>query len=183
MPASWDERALVERCLTGDREAFRVIVLRHQQGLAALVARHTSDASAVEDLVQEALLRAYRALPSFDPRYALSTWLGRIALNVARDHHRRRAVREGAAPRAAAAPAPDPADQAADREALDRAGRALDALPEAQREVVVLSVYGGRTQREIAEVLEVPLGTVKSRMRAAFQRLRALVSTSAAGGA
>lgn len=183
MPASLDERALVERTLVGDREAFRLIVLRHQQQLAHLVTRQTGDSSLAEDLVQEAFLRAYQRLGSFDPRFALSTWLCRIALNVARDHHRRRVVRDRPRPPAASPAVPaNPADVAAAREDLDRATQALGDLPSPQREVIVLSVYGGHTQREISDLLDVPLGTVKTRMRAALARLRALVTSSPPGG-
>lgn len=182
MPATLDERALVERTLQGDREAFRVIVLRHQQRLAALVVRHTGDPTLAEDLVQETFLRAYQRLASFDPRYALSTWLGRIALNLARDHHRRREVRARLLPLPAADGPTDPAHLAAAQEDLARAADALSDLTDPQREVVLLSVYGGHSQRDISDLLEVPLGTVKTRMRAAFSRLRCLVTSSPEGG-
>ena len=186
MPASADERHLVERTLAGDREAFRVIVLRHQRPLFELLARHTGDPHGAEDLVQEAFLRAYRALDRFDPRFSLSTWLARIALNAARDQGRKARVRQDALPRVAHAEAarqehgggddvaPDVAAER--REAQVRVGEALAELPDEQREVVVLSVYGGLTHAEIAATLEQPLGTVKSRMRAGLGRLRRLVA-------
>ncbi len=176
--ATADERELVRRTLAGDREAFRLIVLRHQASLAELVFRQTGDRAGTEDLVQEALLRAYRALDRFDPRFRLSTWLARIALNVARDHGRRAKVRDDGllrvAPRSGAAPTP--LDVAARNEAFDQVGRALADLPGPQREVLVLATYGGLTQREIAGVLDLPLGTVKTRHRAALMRLRDLVA-------
>lgn len=187
MPASADERHLVERTLAGDREAFRVIVLRHQRTLFELLARHTGDPQGAEDLVQEAFLRAYRALDRFDPRFSLSTWLARIALNAARDQGRKARVRQDALPRVvhaeaarqehggrAADVAPDLAAER--REAQVRVGEALAELPHEQREVVVLSVYGGLSHAEIAAALEQPLGTIKSRMRAALGRLRRLVA-------
>ncbi|MEZ6184333.1 MAG: sigma-70 family RNA polymerase sigma factor [Planctomycetota bacterium] len=180
---SADEAEVVRRVLAGDREAFRLIVLRYQSTLAGLVFRHTGDAHACEDLVQETFLRAYRALGSFDPRYRLSTWLARIALNAARDHGRRRQVREATPvahdvePAAAPDPStPTPAAQAATKELQHQVGAALAELPEPQREVIVLGVYGGYTQREVADVLELPLGTVKTRQRTALGKLRQLVA-------
>ncbi|MCA8922063.1 MAG: sigma-70 family RNA polymerase sigma factor [Planctomycetes bacterium] len=174
---------MVRRVLAGDREAFRLIVLRYQDTLANLVFRATGDRDACEDLVQETFLRAYRALGGYDPRYRLSTWLVRIALNAARDHGRRQKVRE-ATPRDAevepeARPDPhsaDPAAAAAKQELSQQVGAALAELPETQREVIVLGVYGGYSQREVAEVLEVPLGTVKTRQRSALSKLRRLVA-------
>ncbi len=177
MPATLDERELVARSLRGDREAFRLIVLRHQGFLAELVLRQTGDRAGVEDLVQETFLRAYRSLDRFDPRFALSTWLARIAQNAARDQGRRRGVREAGALRLSEAPAsPTPLEAAARREAAAQVREALATLPGEQREVVVLSVWAGLTQREIAEACELPLGTVKSRMRAALGKLRELVA-------
>lgn len=183
---------MVERTLAGDREAFRQIVLRHQGFLAQLCRRQTGDPSATEDLVQETFLRAYQRLDSYKPSYRLSTWLARIALNAARDHGRRREVRDAALERVergaighSALPseslAPDAAAEG--REARERVEAALAALPAEQREVVVLTLWGGCSQREAAETLELPLGTVKSRQRAALSKLRALVAPLEPGSA
>lgn len=183
--ASLEERELVRRALRGDRDAFKLIVLRHQGGLAELVFRQTGDRVGTEDMVQEAFLRAYRALDRFDARFRLSTWLARIALNVARDHGRRAKVREDGLSRVAPARGggPTPLEVAARNEAKDHVGQALTRLPDPQREVVVLATYGGLTQREIAGVLELPLGTVKTRHRTALLRLRELVAPLHPGGA
>jgi len=182
--AGADEAELVRRVLAGDQESFRLIVLRYQGMLAELIFRQTGSRQ-VEDLVQETFLRAYEALDRYDPRFRLSTWLARIALNAARDLGRRHKVRQDApvhelAPRR---PAADPAERAAAAEAERSVVEALGALPESQREVVVLSVYNGFTQREIAETLELPLGTVKTRQRSALQKLRRLVAPLHPGGA
>lgn len=183
--ASAEEQELIRRTLRGDREAFRLIVLRHQAGLGEVVFRQTGDRAGTEDMVQETFLRAYKALDRFDPRFRLSTWLARIALNVARDHGRRAKVREDGLLRIEPkrAGGPSPVEVAASREARDQVGHALAALPDAQREVVVLSAYGGLSQREIAGVLDVPLGTVKTRHRTALLRLRELVAPLHPGGA
>lgn len=179
------------RTLAGDREAFRQIVLRHQGFLAQLCRRQTGDPSSTEDLVQETFLRAYQNLGSFLPRYRLSTWLARIALNVSRDHGRRRQVRDAALERVergavghsvlpSAGLAPDRAAEG--REASERVEAALAALPDEQREVLVLTLWGGCSQREAAAALEVPLGTVKSRQRAALGKLRTLVAPLGSAG-
>lgn len=177
--ATPEEQELVRRTLRGDREAFRLIVLRHQAGLGEVVFRQTGDRAGTEDMVQETFLRAYKALDRFDVRFRLSTWLARIALNVARDQGRRMKVREDGLTRIeprTGGGGPSPFEAAASREARDQVGVALASLPDPQREVVVLSTYGGLTQREIAGVLEVPLGTVKTRHRTALLRLRELVA-------
>jgi RNA polymerase sigma factor (sigma-70 family) len=183
--ATAEEQELIRRTLRGDREAFRLIVLRHQAGLGEVVFRQTGDRTGTEDMVQETFLRAYKALDRFDPRFRLSTWLARIALNVARDQGRRSKVREDGLlriePKRSAGPSP--VEAAASREARDQVGQALAALPDVQREVVVLSTYGGLSQREIAGVLDVPLGTVKTRHRTALLRLRELVAPLHPGGA
>jgi RNA polymerase sigma-70 factor (ECF subfamily) len=188
LPATLDEVELVERTLRGEREAFRVIVLRHQGRLAELIFRQTGDRSGVEDLVQETFLRAFRSLDRFDPKYRLSTWLTRIALNAARDQGRRQKVRDettdrfgdriGSTPKTE----PGPQESAVRKESAETVARALDALPFAQRQAVLLAVYGGLTQREIADTLDAPLGTVKSRLRAGFARLRDLVAPLHRGG-
>lgn len=183
--ATGEERELVRRVLAGDREAFRLVVLRHQARLAELVFRQTGDRAGTDDMVQETFLRAYRALDRFDPRFRLSTWLARIAVNVARDQGRRAKVREDGLQRVAArgAGAPSPLEAAARSEAHDQVAQALRDLPEAQREVVVLATYGGLTQREVAAALDLPLGTVKTRHRTALLRLRELVAPLGPGGA
>lgn len=180
-----EERLLVERVLGGDREAFRLVVLRYQRLLAELIFRHTGDRTGTEDLVQETFLRAYRRLDAFDPRYRLSTWLVQIGLNVARDQGRRKKVRDDGLERVAARPErriATPAEEAVQSELRAEVGRALAGLPEPQREVIVLSVYGGYSQSEIAEILGLPLGTVKSRQRTALEKLRPLVAPLHPGG-
>ena len=186
MPATLDERELVRRTLSGDREAFKLIVLRHQRQLANIVYRQTGDLAGTKHMVQETYLRAYRSLDRFDPRYRLSTWLTRIALNVARDQGRRKKVRDDNFERVGRRERPSrptPAEAVERIEARETVIQALDHLPPAQREAVVLSIYGGLTQREISELQGTPLGTVKTRLRSAFSKLRDLVAPLHPGGA
>jgi RNA polymerase sigma-70 factor (ECF subfamily) len=115
-------------------------------------------------------MRDVRGASDFDPRRRFSTWLFRIALNLARDWHRRRPLEASA-----------PADRADGRDQLGRveagvdAKRLVDALPESQREVVILRFYHDLTEEQAAEILDCPKGTVKSRLHHALARLSELV--------
>jgi RNA polymerase sigma-70 factor (ECF subfamily) len=80
------EEVLVRRCIEGDGESFRPLVERYSPSLHSFVTRHVGPGDHTRDIVQEAFLRAFRALPDFNPRYRFSTWLFRIALNLCRDH-------------------------------------------------------------------------------------------------
>ncbi len=152
----------------GDGPAFEVLCRRWERPLHAFLARHTGGRD-VDDLFQETWLRVARAAPRFDPARRFSTWLFQIAVNLCRDWHRR--------------PPPEPIDPAdvpagtttpdATDAALD-ARRLLAALPDAQRSAVVLRYYHDLDEAEVADVLGVPRGTVKSRLHAAVKRLVAL---------
>jgi len=155
----------MRRVATGDTQAFETLCRRHERPLHQFLWRHLGGRD-VDDLYQETWLRVARAAARFDPRRRFSTWLFQIALNLARDLARRRA-------RSDPQPAPEPTDEdAVDR--MDRsidARRLLDALPEAQREVVILRMFADLSEEECAEVLRCPRGTVKSRLHLAVKRL------------
>jgi RNA polymerase sigma-70 factor, ECF subfamily len=170
MPADED---LVQAVARGDGGALAELCGRWERPLFAFLARHTGGRD-VEDLYQETWLRVVRAAPRFDPSRRFSTWLFHIALNLARDWRRR-------------AP-PEPVDTATDDAghpgatarvdaALD-ASRLLAALPEPQREVVLLRYYHDLGEDEVAAIVGCPRGTVKSRLHQAMARLARL-----AGGA
>ena len=181
-----DDAALVETIVKGNREAFRWVVLRHQTMLADLLYRQTGSREGIDDMVQETFLRAYQALDRYRPEYRLSTWLAGIGLNLARDRGRRQKLRRDPATLAAIEPprpSPTPLEDAARQEARASVQRALTRLPDPQREIVVLSVYGGFSQREIARTLSLPLGTVKGRYRAAFDALRRAMASLRPEGA
>jgi RNA polymerase sigma-70 factor (ECF subfamily) len=151
-----DRAALAELCGRGERPLYRFL---HRSG-----ARDDAD-----DLFQETWLRVVRGAPRFDAERRFSTWLFQIALNLTRDLGRRRA-------RSGSEPAAEPVDaEGADRmeRAID-ARRLLDALPDAQREVVVLRMFADLGEEECAEVLRCPRGTVKSRLHLAVKRLAEL---------
>lgn len=167
------DEALVAAVARGDEHALEVLCRRWESPLHRLIWRQTGGRD-VDDLHQETWLRVVRAAGRFDPGRRFSTWLFRIALNLCRDWHRRRP--------------PDPIDPAVAGEgeggadpagavgaALD-AERLLAALSEAQREVVVLRYYQDLSEADVAEVLGVPVGTVKSRFHGAMARLKAMAA-------
>lgn len=166
------DEALVAAVARGDGDALEVLCRRWESPLHRLIWRQTGGRD-VDDLRQETWLRVVRAADRFDPARRFSTWLFRIAINLCRDWHRRPPP-EPVDPDGAelAGGSPDPATTAGD--ALD-AARLLAALPEAQREVVVLRYYQDLTEADVADVLGVPVGTVKSRFHTAMARMKALV--------
>jgi RNA polymerase sigma-70 factor (ECF subfamily) len=177
-----DDRTLVERCQRGDVSAFEPLVEKYRQRVWRLALNVVRDREEAWDVAQEAFIRAWQALPSFRGQSAFYTWLFRIAMNVASDRLRQR----GAAGRAFGTervPEEDfervmvdqdetPADTAARTEERERIIRGLDALPERHRTIIMLSDLEGLSYREIADVLDIPIGTVMSRLHNARKRLR-----------
>ncbi len=169
-----DDEALVERSgKGGDNAAFAELVRRHQGKVRGLLLRLTGDATLADDLAQEVFLRAYRGLVGFEGRSRFSTWLYRIAYNVFLNHRTRTrehaALPEGFETRAAA-PEGDLSPQRWDlrRDLADAVAR----LPERYRAVVTLYYLQDVSYPEIAEVLDLPLGTVKTHLHRAKKLLR-----------
>ena len=171
------DEALARRAAAGEREAFEELVRRHRARVYALALRICRNADDAEDALQETFIAAYRALPRFDSRARVSTWLYRIATNKCYDVLARR--RPAADVGALSEPA-DPQDPFARSEAQTLLTRALDALPEQFREAALLCDVCGLTPAEAGEVTGIPEGTMKSR---SF-RARALLAVALrAGGA
>ncbi len=180
-----DEQALIQRCLAGEVEAFEPLVEKYRQRVWRLAYQILHDREEAWDCAQEAFVRAFHSLPAFRGQAAFYTWLFRITVNLATDRHRAR----GAQARAFGAErvpeeewartTPDPGtrpDQAAARaEQRERIRQALDALPPKARTIIMLSDIEGLSYREIADVLNCPIGTVMSRLHNARQRLKALL--------
>ena len=168
-----DDRALIERFLGGDEKAFESLMDRYYERLDRLAWRIVGDGVAAEEIAQEAFVRAYRALPRFRGDASLYSWLYRITVNLCLTHLRRRA-RPVVAPDAAtvASAGGDPASrlEAKQRQALVRG--AVDALPPHYRIVIVLSTLEELPYQQIASLLGVPVGTVKSRINFAKRLLR-----------
>lgn len=177
-----DDQALIERCRSGDLSAFEPLVEKYRQRVWRLAYHMTRDHEEAWDVAQEAFVRAWQALGSFKGRSAFYTWLFRIVFNVASDRLRRRGARARAfgaeqvtdeeASRAVADPGVAPDDTAAQAEQRERIVRALGALAAHHRAIIMLSDLEGLSYREIAEVLDIPMGTVMSRLHNARKRLR-----------
>jgi len=177
---------LVAGAVTGDAEAFRTLVERHQRRILALLQRLCGCPEQALDLAQETFLAAHRHLASFRQESRFSTWLHAIAVNQARAaarRHRPVASLDAAGPegrsQAAEPEAAGPAVSAGlEREELAaRIGRALDRLDERFREVVVLADMQDASYEQIAEILEIPIGTVRSRLHRGRTELRSILAS------
>jgi RNA polymerase sigma-70 factor (ECF subfamily) len=185
---------LVERVQSGDREAFGLLVSKYQRKLLRLVMRLVRDPAEAEDVTQEAFIKAYRALPNFRGDSAFYTWLYRIGVNTAKNwlvaNGRRmplmseivdddtEGIEEGILLRDDATP---------DRVLMSRqigetVNAAMDGLPEDLRTAISLREIEGLSYEEIAQVMDCPIGTVRSRIfrarEAIATRLRPLLDTA-----
>jgi RNA polymerase sigma-70 factor (ECF subfamily) len=170
-----DEAALVARARAGDVGAFSVLVERHQRAALRTAFAVGGSESEAEDVTQEAFVKAFRALPRFREGLPVRPWLMQIVANEARNRHRSRGRRERLAVRAAAMGGHDTGS--AEELALGAvsAGElraALAGLEDRDRTVIALRYFAGLTEAETAAALDVPAGTVKSRLSRALDRLR-----------
>ena len=172
-----DENALIEQAQHGDRNAFGELVCSYYPGVVRVVYRLCGDNRLAEDMAQEAFLRGWVALPSFHPQSSLRNWLYRIAVNATLDVLRRRTEEpiEDEALQMVPDQAASPETTLIEKERVAQLQQAMRALPEAARSVLVLREYGGLSYQEIASVLDVPVGTVMSRLNYARNRLRELL--------
>lgn len=172
--ADLSDEALVQAALReGGERPFGELVRRHEGKVRGLLLRLTSDRNLADDLAQEVFLRAYRGLVGFEGRARFSTWLYRIAYNVYLNHRAR--VRELAAlPEnfEAGAMAPETSMSASRSDLRRDLDAAIAALPERYRAVVMLYYLEDVSYPEIAEILELPLGTVKTHLHRAKRMLR-----------
>ena len=178
-----EDHAAVRRCLAGDLGAFDGLVHRYQDRVFALCLWMLANRDDAEDAAQDAFVRAFRGLANFRGDCAFSTWLHRIAVNAALDlsHRRSRAPLPYAAllsdeeslPPEAIDPEESPADLACRRERREAILSALRELPEQHRVAIVLFDIQGYAYEEVAAMLELPLGTVKSRLNRARLAMRA----------
>jgi len=179
------DRELVEQVLAGRTEAFNLLVWRWQRSLYNFLYRMTGDREQARDLSQDAFLRAYTRLKDLRERGKFASWLFRIAVNQYRSQFRSRqqdmawsAQIEAAALDETAGPL-DPIT----RELRITVRSLLARLSPEQREVVVLKIYEGFRFEEIAAIVDAPVSTVKSRLYAAFDQLRAGLEAQPAAAA
>jgi RNA polymerase sigma-70 factor (ECF subfamily) len=174
-----NERALVERCRSGDEAAFRELVDRYKDLVFGLIARTVQDQSRAEDLAQEVFLRVHRGLPYFRGAARLSTWIYRIVVNVCTQHrghpiatvsldddHTRPGAALGASDR-----------QFGDLEVRERLEKAIARLPAHYRLLIAGHYLRGVQYEELAEALDLPLGTVKTQLHRAKRQLRRMLET------
>jgi RNA polymerase sigma-70 factor (ECF subfamily) len=176
------DEELVARATAGDLESFNQLVLRWERPIYALAYRTLGRDEDARDVVQEAFLRAFRGLPGFKGQAKFSSWLYRITLNLCRDWMRReRRAPVVQAPEGVdavdladeqAAPTESVEDLVARREMSQAVARAMAELPEDQRAAILLKEYHGLTFQEIADTLQCPLSTVKTRLYQGLSVLR-----------
>jgi RNA polymerase sigma-70 factor, ECF subfamily len=170
-----NDQQLVERVQKGDKSAFDLLVLKYQHRVLKLVSRFVSDAAEAQDVAQEAFLKAYRALPSFRGESAFYTWLYRIAINTAKNalvSNRRRPVDfdldlqdpEQYDRHARLKEVDTPEGVLLTEEIRQVVERAMEQLPEDLRTAIVLREIEGLSYEEIAEAMDCPVGTVRSRI-------------------
>lgn len=174
--------ALVVAALAGDGPAFGTLVERYERAVYHLAYRTLHDPEEAKDAAQEAFFKAFRALRTFRPGAKFSTWILTIVYHACCDRLSRRKRLSTAEPPDWADPAAGPAQQAESADEARRLRAAIDALPQKYRAVITLFHLQNRQYEEIAQVLDLPLGTVKTHLFRAKELLRrALDETNAAG--
>jgi|TARA_B100000315_G_scaffold257180_1_gene305144 RNA polymerase sigma-70 factor (ECF subfamily) len=169
------DQELVRRVKSGDRQAFDLLFSRYQHKILNLISRYVRDAQEVEDVAQEAFIKAFRALPRFRGESAFYTWLYRIAINTAKNHLVARSRRPpGVDVDVEDAQFLDGADQLRQGEnpeaelSRDQLSTVIDeaisALPDDLRSAVTLREFDGLSYEQIADIMECPVGTVRSRI-------------------
>lgn len=189
------DHALVERAQAGDDQAFEVLFAKYQRKVARLLSRYIRDQSEVEDVSQEAFIKAYRALPSFRGESAFYTWLYRISINTAKNY----LVAQGRRAPTSTEFDVDEAESFEDagqlrdintpeslmqsRQIGETVDAAMAGLPDDLRSAIMLREIEGLSYEEIAEAMSCPIGTVRSRIFRAREvvadKLRPLLDTAA----
>lgn len=187
------DQQLVERAQHGDKHAFELLVVKYQRKLGRLLSRFIRNPTEVEDVVQEAFIKAYRALPSFRGESAFYTWLYRIGINAAKNY----LVSEGRRPPTTTefdseeAEGFEEADQLRNintpenelmsKQVAETVNKAMDSLPEELKIAITLREIEGLSYEEIANMMNCPIGTVRSRIFRAretiAERLRPMLGT------
>lgn len=170
------DQALVERAQNGERQAFDLLFSKYQRKLERLLSRYIRDAAEVEDVAQEAFIKAYRALPNFRGDSAFYTWLYRIGINTAKNHlvsQGRRAPTstefdadeaEGFEDASQLRDIDTPESMLLSKQIGDTVNSAMDSLPDELRAAIVMREIDGLSYEEIAQRMNCPIGTVRSRI-------------------
>jgi RNA polymerase sigma-70 factor (ECF subfamily) len=187
------DRELVARAQRGDKQAFNLLVEKYQRKLGRLLSRFIRDPGEVEDVTQEAFIKAYRALPAFRGDSAFYTWLYRIGINTAKNYLMAMGRRAPTSTEVEAEEAEgfEEGEQLRDintpesvllsNEIAETVNRTIEALPEELRTAIQLREIEGMSYEDIAKVMDCPIGTVRSRIfrarEAIAEQLRPLLGT------
>jgi len=170
------DQVLVERAQRGDKHAFGLLVEKYQRKLGRLLSRMIRDQAEVEDVVQEAFIKAYRALPNFRNESAFYTWLYRIGINTAKNYLVSMGRRPRAMPEIEVEDAENfedgdelrtiatPETELMSKQVAQTVNATIDALPEELRTAITLREIEGLSYEEIATLMNCPIGTVRSRI-------------------
>lgn len=181
--ASLPDEDVVERVLGGDKDAYALLVRRHQGRVVAIVSRFIRDRDSALEVAHEAFVKAWQHLARYDPAWRFSTWIYAIASNAAIDHLRRRKHRalsldepislDGEEiPREVEAVQDSAAEIFEGRQLAERLQAAIEDLPPAFKQLLLLRHPGGKSYEEIAAITNLPMGTVKNRIFRARQALK-----------
>ena len=187
------DQVLVERAQSGDKRAFGLLVEKYQRKLGRLLSRMIRDQAEVEDVVQEAFIKAYRALPNFRNESAFYTWLYRIGINTAKNYLVAMGRRPRAVPEIEVEDAENfedgdelrtidtPETELMSKQVAQTVNETVAALPEELRTAITLREIDGLSYEEIATLMNCPIGTVRSRIFRAretiAEKLRPLLDT------
>lgn len=180
------EQEYIQKAKQGDPQAFEQLVLKYQDRIYSLVVRIVRDREEALDLAQEAFIKAWQNLDSFQGESSFGTWLHRLATNVCLDHLRKQSRRQEIAVTVSLDEEPsgwsEPMDLSQDPHRIleqnqlqEAVARGLEKLPEHHRKPLVMREVAGLSYQEIAEALELDLGTVKSRIARARMNLRKIL--------
>ncbi|MDR2196097.1 MAG: RNA polymerase sigma factor RpoE [Gallionellaceae bacterium] len=188
------DQQLVERAQRGDKHAYELLIAKYQRRLSRLIARFVRDSAEVEDVTQEAFIKAYRALPTFRGESAFYTWLYRIGINTAKNYllaTKRRAPTSTPFDAEEAESFEDagllhevstPENELMSKQVVEAVNSSLQQLPDELRTALTLREIEGLSYEEIADVMNCPIGTVRSRIfrarEAIAENLRPLLGTS-----
>ena len=165
------DQELVERVKRGDKKAFDVLVLKYQHKIIKLISRYVRDQDEVQDVAQEAFIKAYRKIGSYDSEKPFSPWFYKLLKNLCIDHYKRRR-------RLNEIPLGDiqvlSCDKE-DREMKEVLWKGIAELPIDQREVIILRYFRQLSYQEMAEVLGKPIGTIMSSLYYAKKKLKGIV--------
>lgn len=174
---------LIARARSGDERAYRTLLQKYERAVFSICMRMVRDRETAADLAQESFIKTFSMLDRYNPAYAFSSWLFKITSNLCIDHLRRRRIEtyamddpidseKGEIHRQYESPEPDPHEVFVRREKMNQLEEAISGLPEHYRIMLILRHQENLSYEEIADTLDIPLGTVKARIHRAREMLK-----------